>query len=67
MLSDADIQHFKQTILQLQKALLAVEQSGKESTRTVELDQTAVGRVSRMDALQGQAMAKEYIIAKHQN
>lgn len=30
----------------------------EEATRTVELDQTAVGRLSRMDSLQSQAMAK---------
>ncbi|WP_018700958.1 TraR/DksA family transcriptional regulator [Amorphus coralli] len=29
-----------------------------ESRATVELDQTSVGRLSRMDALQGQAMAR---------
>lgn len=59
MLNDLDIQHFKQALLTLQTDLLAVEQSGQEAAQTVELDQTAVGRVSRMDALQGQAMAKE--------
>lgn len=32
--------------------------SNADATRPVKLDQTAVGRVSRMDALQGQAMAK---------
>lgn len=31
---------------------------GKDATRVVELDQQAVGRLSRMDALQGQAMAR---------
>ncbi|RME17713.1 MAG: TraR/DksA family transcriptional regulator [Alphaproteobacteria bacterium] len=31
---------------------------GAEGRRTVELDQQAVGRLSRMDALQGQAMAQ---------
>ncbi|SIO11172.1 transcriptional regulator, TraR/DksA family [Rhodovulum sp. ES.010] len=31
---------------------------GNEGTRTVELDQQSVGRLSRMDALQQQAMAK---------
>jgi len=30
-----------------------------EGSRPVELDQTRVGRLSRMDALQGQAMAQE--------
>ena len=38
--------------------LLALEESTKESRRPVELDQTRVGRLSRMDALQGQAMAQ---------
>lgn len=31
---------------------------GAEGQKVVELDQCAVGRLSRMDALQGQAMAK---------
>ena len=31
---------------------------GADGQKTVELDQQAVGRLSRMDALQGQAMAK---------
>lgn len=31
---------------------------GAAGQKTVELDQTSVGRLSRMDALQGQAMAK---------
>ncbi len=59
MLNDHDTQHFKQALLQLRSDLLAVEQSGQEAAQTVALDQTTVGRVSRMDALQGQAMAKE--------
>jgi DnaK suppressor protein len=33
-------------------------ESSRESTATVELDQTRQGRLSRMDALQGQAMAQ---------
>lgn len=31
---------------------------GQDSQKTVELDQQSVGRLSRMDALQSQAMAK---------
>jgi len=34
-------------------------ESSREATATVELDQTRQGRLSRMDALQGQAMARE--------
>ena len=59
MLNHIEQQHFKQALLTLQSNLLAVKQSGQEAAQTVELDQTTVGRVSRMDALQGQAMAKE--------
>jgi DnaK suppressor protein len=58
MLNDLDTQHFKQALLSLRSDLLAVEQSGQKAAQPVELDQTTVGRVSRMDALQGQAMAK---------
>ncbi len=59
MLNNLDTQHFKQALLKLRSELLAVEQSGQDAAQTVELDQTTIGRVSRMDALQGQAMAKE--------
>ena len=39
-------------------ALDAEDAAGAEGRRTVELDQQAVGRLSRMDALQSQAMAQ---------
>lgn len=42
-----------------QKSLLNVLESGKNAAGTVKLDQTSVGRLSRMDALQSQAMLKE--------
>jgi len=35
-----------------------IAESSREATATVDLDQTRQGRLSRMDALQGQAMAK---------
>lgn len=53
-----DYDHFRATLLTLQRELLAVSSTGQEAAQTVELDQTAVGRVSRMDALQQQAMAQ---------
>ena len=40
------------------EALDAEDRLGAEGQKTVALDQSAVGRLSRMDALQGQAMAK---------
>lgn len=39
--------------------LQTVAETARAATDTVELDQTRVGRLSRMDALQGQAMARE--------
>ena len=39
--------------------LLAVVESSKDSRKPVELDQSRMGRLSRMDALQDQAMALE--------
>lgn len=39
--------------------LLQREQASRDSRSAVELDQTRVGRLSRIDALQGQAMAQE--------
>jgi len=50
--------HFRATLLTLQRDLLALSSTGQESAQPVELDQTTVGRVSRMDALQQQAMAQ---------
>lgn len=34
-------------------------EAGQEATKTVELDQSKVGRLSRMDAMQSQAIAVE--------
>ncbi len=54
-----DSAHFKQRLVTLRAELLEVEESGNEAAGTVELDQSKVGRLSRMDALQSQAIAKE--------
>jgi len=54
---DADAQR---SALEARKAeLVQREEASQDSRATVELDQTRVGRLSRMDALQGQAMAQE--------
>lgn len=36
-----------------------MQQTANDSTRPVDLDQSSVGRLSRMDAMQSQAMALE--------
>lgn len=54
-----DRHHFRELLLQRRSALQQATESGNESAETVELDQARVGRLSRMDALQGQAMSQE--------
>ena len=55
------IAELKQILHKQQQELMALEQTGNEAAAVVELDQTRVGRLSRMDALQGQAMSQERI------
>jgi len=45
-------------LLALCGELAAVAETSDEAATVVELDQTKVGRLSRMDAMQAQAMAK---------
>ena len=49
---------FREKLIQLRAELLAAADAGKKSAAVVELDQTKVGRLSRMDAMQAQAMAQ---------
>jgi len=58
MLDDAEIAAFHERLEQLRDELTAQHESGKSSAETVVLDQTKVGRLSRMDALQQQNMAQ---------
>ena len=54
-----DIDSLKTRLIAQRNALRDVAESSIEAAQTVELDQARVGRVSRMDAMQAQAMAKE--------
>ena len=45
-------------LIHLREELEAVARTGDESSQTVELDQSRVGRLSRMDAMQAQAMSQ---------
>jgi len=53
-------------LLKLKAELQAVAESSDESAAIVELDQTKVGRLSRMDAIQAQAMAKASVERRQQ-
>lgn len=59
MLGAEQLEGLRRILLQRRAALQAVAQTGDQAGETVELDQSRVGRLSRMDALQGQAMSKE--------
>lgn len=54
----ADIARFKQQLEAMREDLLASREAADEAARPVELDQTLMGRLSRIDAMQGQEMAK---------
>lgn len=54
-----DKEHFRNKLLQLREELRQIEESGNEAAKVVELDQSSVGRLSRMDAMQAQAMSIE--------
>jgi DnaK suppressor protein len=57
--NDIDNEFFRARLIDLRDEILQVSETGDEAARTVELDQTKVGRLSRMDAIQAQAMALE--------
>lgn len=56
---DTEFEKFRQRLHHLQQELRDVKESSAAAAGVVELDQTRVGRLSRMDALQGQAMSQE--------
>lgn len=58
MLDDKQLTELHDTLKDLQQSLQAQYETGKSSAGTVVLDQTKVGRLSRMDAMQQQNMAQ---------
>ncbi|MCW8889973.1 MAG: TraR/DksA family transcriptional regulator [Sedimenticola sp.] len=56
---EPDQQRHLQQLLARQDELMSVAETADAAAETVTLDQTRVGRLSRMDALQQQAMSQE--------
>lgn len=52
-----DNEEIRQTLLKMKQELQKLNDLSSEQRQTVKLDQQSVGRLSRMDALQQQAMA----------
>ncbi|WP_300541044.1 TraR/DksA C4-type zinc finger protein [Maricaulis sp.] len=53
-----DAENVRERLTALKAELLELSRSGREDRRPVELDQQSVGRLSRQDSLQVQAMAQ---------
>lgn len=58
-MEESEIEEHRARLLRLRSELEALEEASGEATKPVELDQARVGRLSRMDAVQGQQMAQE--------
>lgn len=56
---DQDIQFFKERLAERLSELTELAETGDAAAKPVELDQTRVGRLSRMDAMQAQAISIE--------
>ena len=57
-MNESELADFETQIRDRLRELAAQSEAGKDAQAIVQLDQQAVGRLSRMDALQNQAMAK---------
>ena len=58
-LSELDFSGLRDSLMSKRRQMERLVADHLDDSRPVELDQTRVGRLSRMDALQGQEMAKE--------
>ena len=58
MADSIDIAASRDLLLARERELIEEEKSGEDSAGTVELDQTRLGRLSRVDAMQAQQMAR---------
>jgi len=58
-LADEELEELRQRLLERRAALRDVLGTGDAAADTVELDQTRQGRLSRMDAMQAQAVSAE--------
>jgi DnaK suppressor protein len=61
MRKDIDLEYYKKWLLDRRDAIMSGREARQRDAQPVELDQTKVGRLSRMDALQQQAMSRATI------
>lgn len=65
-MADSFTDEIREKLLGIRAELAAVAATGEASSQVVELDQAKVGRLSRMDALQAQAMSKASVRRREQ-
>lgn len=58
-LTEEELEEFRRLLTEQRDSLLSIQETGNQAANVVELDQTKVGRLSRMDAMQAQAMSQE--------
>ncbi|MFW2371497.1 MAG: TraR/DksA family transcriptional regulator [Gammaproteobacteria bacterium] len=58
-MNSQQLEKYRQLLLGKREQLEALTETGEAAAQTVELDQSKVGRLSRMDAMQAQAMSIE--------
>ena len=58
-MDQSQLDSFRQTLISLREEIEQLNHASREAAGTVVLDQSKVGRLSRMDALQAQQMAQE--------
>ena len=58
-MDEMQIDSFRQKLLQLQSELMNLSNTSDDAAKPVELDQAAVGRLTRMDAMRAQGIAIE--------
>ena len=51
--------HYRQLLIERREQLMAIAETSRQAAEPVELDQSKVGRLSRMDAIRSQAMSIE--------
>ena len=58
MSEELDLDYFKKRLIERHESILADKETRKRNTAPKELDQSSIGRLSRMDAMQQQQMSK---------
>jgi DnaK suppressor protein len=56
-MDEEQLDRFRQQLLRLQSELVNISRTSEDAARPVELDQAAIGRLTRMDAMRAQGMA----------